>query len=415
MTVNFKLLRPKDKAGKLRTEPVSIQIVVCNRQSRVELSTGLKIIPKFWGNNEVKISYTGHQDINDELGVIKKRVEASWKLDRSVTGEKLNGLVEKAIAGSDDQPIQKKTVEPWIRIFIKDSKVKRSTKQVYSSSLNHLKDFAEKRNLVLTWEAFNLDFYEDFTSYLYSIGHEDNTVGKVIKTIKTFISQAFERGLHQNLNFKKRGFKVLSCEVEEIYLNEKEIEQFRNAEVPAHLLDNQKKFVFGCYVGLRYGDIQKLGPNHHIKTLHGDFLKITTTKTGEDVVIAFHPIAKEIWDSWKGIVPKGSNPAFNRDIKVIADKAGLKEMVPSKTTIKGVVKTEWLPKCQMVKAHTMRRSFATNCYLMGIPTRSIMETTGHKTEKAFKKYIRITKEQHASIMAGYFNKNEDQPLMKKSS
>src|SRR5688572_3803626 len=123
MTVNFKLLRPK-KAGKLRTEPVTIQIVVCNKQSRVELSTGLKIAPKFWGNNEVKISYIGHQEINDELDIIKRRVEASWKLDRSVTGERLKGLVEKAIVGTEDQPLQKKTVEPWIENFIKESKKK---------------------------------------------------------------------------------------------------------------------------------------------------------------------------------------------------------------------------------------------------------------------------------------------------
>jgi integrase len=414
MTVNFKLLRPKDKTGKLRTEPVSIQIVVCNKQSRVELSTGLKVVPKFWGKGEVKIACTEYQTINDDLDAIKKRVETSWKQDRAAVGETLKRLVEKAIIGSADQPIQKKTVEPWIQNFITESKRKRSTKQVYSSSLNHLKDFAEKRNLVLTWEAFDLDFYEDFTGYLYSIGHEDNTVGKVIKTLKTFITQAFERGLHNNLNFKKRGFKVLSAEVEEIYLTENEIEQFHRAEVPVELLDIQKKFVFGCYVGLRYGDLSKLGPNNYVKTFNGDFIKITATKTGEDVVIPFHPIAKEIWDSWKGVVPKHSNPEFNAQIKIIAEKAGLKEMVPSKTTIKGVVKTEWLPKCQMVKAHTMRRSFATNCALEGIPKQTIMSVTGHKTEKSFMKYVKITKVEHAGIMAGFFNKTE-QTVMKKAN
>jgi integrase len=53
-------------------------------------------------------------------------------------------------------------------------------------------------------------------------------------------------------------------------------------------------------------------------------------------------------------------------------------------------------KYELVSTHTARRSFATNLYLADIPSITIMKMTGHKTEKAFLRYIRLTQEQNAN-------------------
>jgi len=47
------------------------------------------------------------------------------------------------------------------------------------------------------------------------------------------------------------------------------------------------------------------------------------------------------------------------------------------------------PKYQLITNHTGRRSFATNAVLEGIPFSAIMKITGHKTEKAFLRYVKI--------------------------
>jgi len=52
----------------------------------------------------------------------------------------------------------------------------------------------------------------------------------------------------------------------------------------------------------------------------------------------------------------------------------------------------------MVTTHTARRSFATNMYKMGIPSITIMAITGHRTETAFLKYIKVTPQEHAEKM-----------------
>ena len=59
-------------------------------------------------------------------------------------------------------------------------------------------------------------------------------------------------------------------------------------------------------------------------------------------------------------------------------------------------------KYQLIKCHTARRSFATNLYLKGAPTISIMKLTGHTTEANFMKYIKVTREENAQLMQQFF-------------
>jgi hypothetical protein len=48
-----------------------------------------------------------------------------------------------------------------------------------------------------------------------------------------------------------------------------------------------------------------------------------------------------------------------------------------------------LPKYQLITNHTARRSFETNKVLAGYPYSAVMLVTGHKTEKAFLRYVKL--------------------------
>ena len=61
-------------------------------------------------------------------------------------------------------------------------------------------------------------------------------------------------------------------------------------------------------------------------------------------------------------------------------------------------------KYKLLTTHCARRSFATNMFKAGVPTISIMKVTGHRTEKAFLRYIKITPDEHAKILMKYFQK-----------
>jgi hypothetical protein len=53
------------------------------------------------------------------------------------------------------------------------------------------------------------------------------------------------------------------------------------------------------------------------------------------------------------------------------------------------------PTYKLIPTHTAKRSFATNMFLMGVPSITIMAITGHRAEKAFLKYIKVTPKEHA--------------------
>lgn len=77
----------------------------------------------------------------------------------------------------------------------------------------------------------------------------------------------------------------------------------------------------------------------------------------------------------------------------------------SKTFTKGGLKVvENYAKWEVLCSHTARRSFATNEYLAGTPSITIMAITGHKTEKAFLRYIKLTPNEHAKLLKLHWQK-----------
>ena len=52
-------------------------------------------------------------------------------------------------------------------------------------------------------------------------------------------------------------------------------------------------------------------------------------------------------------------------------------------------------KFKFVTSHTARRSFATNAFLADVSVLSIMQITGHRTESAFMKYIKMSAKDNA--------------------
>ena len=99
-----------------------------------------------------------------------------------------------------------------------------------------------------------------------------------------------------------------------------------------------------------------------------------------------------------------SDQRFNDYIKEAAKLSGLTKKEGVTRTEGGVTRTEYKEQWELITSHTGRRSFATNAYKRGIPTITIMAITGHKTEKAFLKYIKIKQEEHARIMAEQWEK-----------
>jgi integrase len=153
----------------------------------------------------------------------------------------------------------------------------------------------------------------------------------------------------------------------------------------------------GAWTGLRFGDLSRIRPEH----IEGDQIQVTTSKTGKAVGIPLHPVVRAIMAKYDGRIPSGiSNQKQNDYLK---EAAALVPALQAKTiegrTVAGVRREVARPKWERITTHTARRSFASNLYRNGTPARSIMAITGHTTEQAFMRYIRLKEEEHMDLIA----------------
>lgn len=128
---------------------------------------------------------------------------------------------------------------------------------------------------------------------------------------------------------------------------------------------------------------------------------LTQQKTQNRVTIPIHPTVQEILDKYPNGLPQcPPNQVFNRYLKDLGKKLPQLDTDFEKTLTRGgVADPKTYKKYELLQSHTARRSFATNEYLNGTPTITIMAITGHKTEKSFLAYIKAESLQHAMLMA----------------
>lgn len=275
----------------------------------------------------------------------------------------------------------------------------------YHAVTKHLKDFQNKTSKYpITFETINLDFFYKYTSYLKeNLGLSPNTIAKDISIIKVFMGEAIDLRYTTNNEFRHKKFSYSEIDTDAVYITENELEALYQFDFSHNKkLENVRDlFVFGAWVGLRFSDFSNIKPENIVEIDSEYFIKIITQKTKELVIIPCNPVVLAIfkkYDNNRNRLPYTiSNQKFNDYIKEVFKSAGFLE----KGRLANNVDLElW----QCVSSHAARRSFATNYYLQGFPVIDLMKITGHKTEKAFMKYIRITKLDAAKRLSSHMKK-----------
>lgn len=383
-----------------------IYLIYYYQYKRFKYSTGEKINPKFWSETSQRAkeskNFKEYPEFNSRLDLLQNGINTAFRrlLNDGIqpNNTNLKQALEDVLSGNILQG-GRLTLLKFIDNFIKESEVhkKEGTVKVYKTAFKYLKEYSSYLNKEIDFDVITLEFYNQYIAYL-STQHQlaANTVGKHIKTLKTFMNEATDRGYNTNLEFKKRKFKTLREESDSIYLSVDELERFDKLDLSAspRLERVRDLFLIGCYTGLRFSDFTEIKPENII--MEKSIIQVRTQKTGERVSIPLHKTVKKILAKHNNKLPKSfTNQVMNSYLKEIASLAGLKELVETTITKGGKIEKNVLPKFKLVCTHTARRSFATNLYLADVPTISIMKITGHKTERSFMQYIRITQEQNA--------------------
>jgi len=397
------------------TDETPVNLVFWYDQLRIKISTGERIRPKYWNKGTHRARETKDfpefENFNTRLDNHQRNVMSAVRdhlnENNTILPKKLRAELANALRPKPEkEPL---TFFPAIQEYIDTTNKAPRTKLSYGTTLNVLKEYQKTLKTPLTFESINMDFYEHFVKYLTETQNfAKNTIGDHIKKIKVFMNYANDKGFTTNKGHEHRKFQTISETPETVYLNDSELLTLYEKDLSDNSrLDRVRDlFIIGCYTGLRFSDLSQLTPEKF--TDDGTRLKIKTVKTGEIVVIPLHWTIKEILKKYNGETPRAlSNQKMNVYIKELAELAEIKERVTITKTKGGLNFEKKFEKWELVTVHTARRSFATNMFLAEVPTISIMKITGHRTERAFMKYIKVSQEQNADKLSKhpYFSKS----------
>jgi len=393
-----------------------ISLVYRFNGKRLVYSTGQKIPVKYWNDKKQRAKETKHyaqySELNNFLDSMESKVKTVHRqfiIDKETpTVAKFKKQLDEFMMKSDGKDTFFSFIEGFIKDRTESNNFSQGTVKNYVTVFNHIKTFSSKNRCQPDFNDIDIEFFKSFNSYLYNppLSNSKNYVKKIWQTIGVFLNEATDSGLNKNLNYKSKAFQVIGTKPpQNIYLNKNELEllyryDFSYSEKLEKVRD---LFLVGCYTGLRFSDFTRLKAEN-LKTVDGkEVLNILTKKTKTPVFIPLHPILKGIINTYRTdaqLFPKPiSNQKMNAYLKEIAKKVGIKGKIIQHLTNGGTefstVKNKW----ELVTTHTARRSFATNAYKSGIPSLKIMLITGHTTETAFLKYIKITGEENAVSMA----------------
>ena len=340
--------------------------------------------------------------------------------------------ITKALHPEQFKPIEEKpkTLFQYIETFISTAHTRKDKAtgrllvynniQQYKATEKHLKAFAKlKRKKDFEFNQIDQNFYNGFVDYLQNsipaldsenkpLLYEDGTpkllkecftqnrVGKHIKVLKVILNEATREQVNTSTAYNQ--FFVFTEDSDAVYLNELELQLVKDKSFSdsPHLENVRDWFLLLAWTGARFSDLEKISQTD----IKDGFITFRQKKTNTKVTIPLHPVVSEILQKYNYQMPEPiSNQKFNEYIKEVAETAGLTSPEVLTRTVGGTLKSETMPKFELISSHTGRRSFCTNMYKRGLPTLMIMSISGHKTEKSFLKYIRVKQQEHAEMMA----------------
>lgn len=259
--------------------------------------------------------------------------------------------------------------------------IAKSTVKRYYTCYNHVEKFIKEYYKQDDYRFRDVDHqfltkFEHFLKTTQTCNH--NSALKYINNFKKIVRIAIANKWLESDPFY--NFKVRYEEVIREYLTADEIKILWETDF---LFDRfnlvRDMFVFSCYTGLAYSDVEKLSKEDVTVGIDGDkWIRIYRTKTNSRSSLPLLPIAEQIIERYANH-PQVVNS--NRLIPVFTNQksnAFLKEIA----IICGITKP--------LNTHLARHTFATTVTLSnGVPLESVSKMLGHKSLRTTQHYAKI--------------------------
>jgi len=383
------------------------------------------IHPKNWNVNKHQAKFTADfpqaTTFNERLNKFVSTVEKLWNDYRNQNDNKypdpgtFKTMIEKKIKHGEQgisfvQYFENFTerTEAGKRMNKKSGQpVGQGIARAYRVTLNHLTAYQKKNKQTISFDSIDETFYENFTEFLQKRGLSLNTIGANFRRITTVMIAAFKANVSKNQNWKQDYFVKTSEPAIGVYLTKQEIKLIEDLDLRKDpRLDRARDFfLMGCYTGLRYSDLAELDPKKHTSD---KYIQMEQKKTSTPVVVKLNDSMRRIFKKYDNAMPRTFYNGHSHAISQQRVNDYIKEvcaMIPelhrpvTKIFTKGKKKIEKVyAKYELVSSHTGRRSFVSNKIKDGFPIASIMQQSGHTSEKMLMLYSKLTPIELADMM-----------------
>lgn len=366
----------------------------------LKYSTGEKILPEHWDfetqwPKKLKGRTKEAVEINSIINQISRYGDAFEKICTKLEAQSIT-LTVNLIKGELDYEFKKSNAAPnsfftVFNQFIQEKKdlgnITSGTIARYENIKTLLQEFSEEKKYTLNFPSINEDFYVSWVNYSRKkLEHKNNTLGRNIGFIKTFMNWAMKKKYHTNYAFK--DFKKISSETDEIALSIDELNELYDYDLSEHKKLERVRdiFILGCATGMRYSDYSRISKWN----IRNGQIHMNTQKGKTNIGVPLNKYSKGILEKYNYKLPKISAQKFRDYIKDACKKAGMLEDVIKTSFIGNQRIEEKFKKYQLVSTHTARRTFITISLDKGMRPEIVMSITGHKSYSNFKKYIKLS-------------------------
>ena len=272
----------------------------------------------------------------------------------------------------------------------------------YRSTHEHFKKFATGRG-VIHLRDLTKHVLEEFRNHLEELHLGGPTIHKQFKNLRIFLNWIAAQDETDEIRIPSayKKFKVKARYGDPIGLTSEQFFQFYKLDLSKREYLERTRDVFAFAVsigGPRHGDLKKLADNLRKNgfSINQNTVSYFEGKTGNaHREIALNKIGLEILEKYNYVMPRvPTNQRMNKNLKEIAKllEWGEIKYIPKYDNYGKLITVEEIALKEIFSTKFMRKTAATIDNLLGVPTKTSMKRTGHKTFAAYSRYVDVNKD-----------------------
>ena len=348
----------------------AVDLRVCFDCKQKFLSTGVKVYPRQWDSKNECVKLR-----NDATSLNKALSDIKNDAITLLTEMSKTGYVDLARLNEIFKPkAYDLTFHEYMKDRISKRNVSENTRERYISFYKVFVDeYGKMKNFSDITEAGVRD-YDEWLHKRIVNGHlmQQSTIYSHHKYLRLFIYDALTDGYVDKNPYQSKRIKIDHGESGQIpSLTIDQVEQIESLELDGFVGKTKDLFLFQCYTGLAFSDMQKFKLSNYSQDKDGNYLiKDKRTKTDTTYIFMLSEKALAIVMKYKGKIPAISNQKYNQYLKVLGQMIG----VPT------------------LHSHMGRSTFASTCLNQGMNTDVLKHCLGHVTTFETNRYATMQDE-----------------------